>query len=194
MSTTYHISNLEFDSVCFFFSFIYIKLPIWFCALAGIARWITRWPRRLEVYGSSSWTNYISFAPYKYLFNPVPIYRYSSTWGNLKGNSRGFQAPQATFTCKIYPGTSGREKITYILTLRTPEEYWSPDGNWSLFFSSNFHTPPVTTSVRNLGHVQIHKITGSCIYFCIVNTWVRCRRIYEIGSRPSIFVFISGRF
>ena len=77
---------------------------------------------------------------------------------------------------------------------RTPEEYWSPDGNWSPFFSSNFHTPPVTTPVTNLGHVQIHKITGSCLYYCMMNTWVRCRRIYEIGSRPSIFVFISGRF
>ena len=82
----------------------------------------------------------------------------------------------------------------FTLRIRTPEEYWSPDGNWSLFFSSNFHTPPVTTPVRNLCHVQIHKITGPCIYYCIVNTWVRCRRIYEIGSRPSIFVFISGRF
>ena len=59
---------------------------------------------------------------------------------------------------------------TGISKLRTPEEYWSPDGNWSPFFSSNFHTPPVTTPVTNLGHVQIHKTTGSCIYYRVVNT------------------------
>ena len=38
------------------------------------------------------------------------------------------------------------------------------------FFLLDFHTPPVTTPVLNLGHVLIHKITGSCIYYCIVNT------------------------
>jgi hypothetical protein len=38
------------------------------------------------------------------------------------------------------------------------------------FFLFNFYTPPVTTLVTNLGHVQVHKITGSCIYYCMVNT------------------------
>ena len=28
-------------------------------------------------------------------------------------------------------------------------------------------------------------VNGSCIYYCIVNTWVRCRRIYETDTRPS---------
>ena len=74
------------------------------------------------------------------------------------------------------------------------DQIWCTDGNWGIFYSSNFHTPPVTTPVTNLGHVQIHKTTGSCIYYCIVNTWVSCRRIYEIDTRPRIVVSISGRF
>ena len=80
------------------------------------------------------------------------------------------------------------------LLLRTFDHFWCTDGNWGIFFSSNFHTPPVTTPVTNLGHVQIHKTTWSCIYYCIVNTWVSCRRIYEIDTRPRIVVSISGRF
>ena len=85
-------------------------------------------------------------------------------------------------------------RILYARNLRTFDHFWCTDGNWGIFFSSNFHTPPVTTPVTNLGHVQIHKTTGSCIYYCIVNTWVSCRRIYEIDTRPRIVVSISGRF
>jgi hypothetical protein len=54
--------------------------------------------------------------------------------------------------------------------LRTLNQIWCTDGNWGIFFSSNFHTPPVTTPVTNLGHVHIPKITGSCMYYRIVNT------------------------
>ena len=110
MSTTSQISNTEFASICFF-SFINVKLPFWYWALADIEWWITRWPRRLEVNGSSPLANYF--------LHPISTcsIRYRSTGTRVpEWISREIHADFKCPTRKIYC-TSGREKITYIVTL-----------------------------------------------------------------------------
>ena len=83
--------------------------------------------------------------------------------------------------------------ILAIWLLRTPEEYWCTDGNWGIFLL-NFHTPPVTTVLDKFRPWRYLAVTGSCICYRMVNTWVRCRRIYEIGMRPSTSTWVSSCF